>query len=73
MITEAQAIRIAQQLAQENAWAWVEPVQTVYRKTWLGKPKRWEVYSNANKLGAKVKVFIDANSGAVLEKGYIPR
>lgn len=73
MITEAEAIRIAKQLAQENAWAWDEPVQAVFRRTWLGKPKRWEIYSNANKLGAKVRVFIDAISGVVLDKGYISR
>lgn len=74
MISEEEAIQIAKKLAQDLSWAWNEPSRTVCRRSWfVGKPLRWEVYSNAIKMGAKVKVIVDAKTGAILDKGYIPR
>lgn len=73
MISEDDAIRIAKQLASENTWGWVEPTKVIFRKSWRGKPLRYEVYSNAHGLGTKVRVFVDANSGEILEQGYLPR
>lgn len=73
MISEEQAIKIAKQFAKENTWSWGEPTEVIFRKSWLGKPLRYEVYSNARKLGAKVKVLVDANTGEILDKGYIAR
>jgi hypothetical protein len=73
MIGEAEAIAKAKQVAQEQGWAWVEPAAATLRRRWFGPGGRWEVFSNAHALGAKVRVVLDAESGEVQEKGYIPR
>jgi len=73
MIREVEAIEKAKQVAQEQGWAWVEPAVATLRRRWFGPGGTWEVSSNAGALGAKVRVVLDAESGAVREKGYIPR
>ena len=72
-MTEAEAIQIARAAAQREGWAWAEPALATFRKPWLGKGGKWEIFSNALGLGAKARVVIDAQTGAVLEKGYIRR
>ena len=73
MITETEAIGRAKELAREQGWAWVDPALVTWRPAWFGKGGKWEVFSNAHGLGAKVHVIIDAQTGAILEKGYVPR
>ena len=73
MISEQQAIEKAQQVALEEGWAWVDPATATLRRPWLGKGGRWEVFSHALGLGPKVRVVLDAETGAVLDRGYIPR
>jgi hypothetical protein len=73
MMTEEEAIARAKDVAREEGWAWVDPVLTTWRPRWFKAGGRWEVLSNARSLGAKVRVLIDAGTGSVLEKGYIPR
>lgn len=73
MISENDAVKIARQIAEDRSWGWEEPVEVIFRHSWLGKPLRYEVYSNVLKIGAKVKVVIEANTGDILEKGYIRR
>lgn len=73
-MNETEAVAIAQSVAEENAWPWVSPAHVVFRRAWLKRNGgRWEVFSNAKGLGAKVRVVIDANSSAVLEKGFVGR
>jgi len=72
-VTEQEAIALAKQAALAEGWAWVEPAQAALHRSWRGKGGRWVVFSNARGLGAKARVVIDAASGAVLEKGYVPR
>ena len=73
MITEDEAVNRAKRVAVEHGWAWVDPAHTTLRSRWFGKGGKWEVFSNAAGLGAKVRVVLDAQTGAVLEKGYVPR
>ena len=73
MMTEQEAIDRAKKVALEQGWAWVEPALATLRRPWFGKGGKWEIFSNAQGLGAKARVVIDAQTGAVLEKGYIPR
>jgi hypothetical protein len=49
------------------------PASATFREPWFGKGGIWEVFSNAAGLGAKARVVIDAQTGAVLDKGYIRR
>jgi hypothetical protein len=72
-MSEEQAIAIARRVAEQEGWAWADPALATLRKNWSGRGGRWEILSNARALGAKVRVVLDAESGAVLEKGYVPR
>ena len=73
MVTESEAIAAARRIAAQEGWAWVDPAVATLRRAWLGKGGKWEVISHALGLGAKVRVVIDAETGTVLERGYIPR
>ena len=73
MITEQEAIARAKQVASEQGWAWTEPALATLHRRWLGKGGRWEVFSHASGLGAKVRIVVDAETGEVLEKGSIAR
>jgi hypothetical protein len=72
-VTEVEAVALARAATQREGWAWVDPALATFRRQWFGKGGRWEIYSNAQGLGAKARVVIDDETGAVLEKGYIPR
>jgi hypothetical protein len=73
VISEQEAISRAKKIAEEQGWAWVEPALATYRAAWFGKAGKWEIFSNAHGLGAKARVVLDGQTGAVIEKGYIPR
>lgn len=73
MIDEAEAIAIARATANEQGWAFVEPVTATLRRQWFGAGGRWEIRTNARGLGAIARFVIDASDGRVIEKGYIPR
>lgn len=72
-ISESEAIARAKQVALEQGWAWVDPALASLHRPWFGEGGRWEVFSHALGLGAKVRIVIDASTGEVLEKGYLPR
>jgi Peptidase propeptide and YPEB domain len=73
MMTEQEAIARAKQVASEQGWAWAEPALATLHRRWFGKGGRWEIFSHASGLGAKVRIVIDAETGEVLEKGSIAR
>jgi hypothetical protein len=72
-MTEQEAIARAREIAAAKGWAWVEPAQPTFHRGWFGRSGKWEIFSNARGLGAKVRVMIDDATGAILEEGYIPR
>ena len=72
-MTKQEAIARAKQFALAQGWAWVEPVRAEFRRQWFGKGGKWEVYSHASGLGAMARVVLDAETGEVMDKGYIPR
>jgi len=73
VISEEQAVAAARRIAEQEGWAWADPALATLRKGWSGRGGRWEILSNARALGAKVRVLLDADSGTVIEKGYVPR
>jgi hypothetical protein len=73
VISQDEAIRRARQLARELGWAWQEPVTAVLRRRWFRADGRWEILSNLLARGAKVRIVLDADSGEVVGKGYVPR
>lgn len=73
MIDQAEAIERARARAQEKGWAFAEPLHVVVRKSWSGVVTRYEIETNAGKLGTKARFQVDAASGEILEEGYVPR
>lgn len=73
MMTEREAIDRAKQVAHDQGWGWAEPAYATLYRSWFRKGGKWEIFSDARGLGTKVRVVIDAQTGDVLEKGYIPR
>ena len=72
-MTEAEAISAARELAGKEGWVWVDPPLCTHRNGWFGRPGRWEIFSNRNGLGAKLRVVLNDSTGEIIEKGYIPR
>ncbi|HEX4230469.1 MAG TPA: hypothetical protein VHZ07_17470 [Bryobacteraceae bacterium] len=72
-MTQQEAIAKARQIASESGWAWVDPPRAQLRKGWFGTGSRWEIHSNANGLGAIVRIELDDRTGEVLHKGYVKR
>jgi len=72
MIDEQAALDIAKARAAENGWAFLEPFSILLRRGWWPKVNRYEIGSCTNRFGAKARFVIDADTGAVLEQGYIP-
>jgi hypothetical protein len=73
MIERDVAIEIARKRATENGWAFAEPLEIVQRRGWFGRAGRFEIETNAGKLGTKATFVIDASTGEVVSEGYIPR
>jgi hypothetical protein len=73
MIDQNGAIEIARARAEEQGWAFSEPIEVVHRKGWLGQSARFEIETNAGNLGTKARFVIDATTGAILSEGYVPR
>jgi len=66
-MTKDQAVAMARRTAEEERWTWIDPPLATLRNG------RWEVFSNGCGRGAVVRVVLDDRTGAVIEKGYIPR
>jgi hypothetical protein len=73
MIEEAAAIEIARARAEQNGWAFGGRLQIVHRRGWFGQHDRFEIETNAGMLGTKARFVIDAETGTVLDEGYIQR
>jgi len=43
------------------------------RRGWFGQQDRFEVETNAGNRGTKARFSIDAETGAIVSEGYIPR
>jgi hypothetical protein len=73
MIDRNQALEIAQKCADENGWGLTEPLHIVARTRWFGGLDRYEIASDRAVRGTKVRIVVDATTGEIRSKGYIPR
>ncbi len=74
MIDSATAIDIARKRTNEKGWRFPEPIAVTTREVWFGGGLlRFEIETNAGKRGTKSRFIIDANTGGIIEEGYIPR
>ncbi len=73
MIERDQAIEIARKRATAKEWAFVEPLNVVIRRSWLGAVSRFEIETNAGNRGTKAHFVIDAKTGEIVSEGYVSR
>ncbi len=73
MIDKDAAVAIARERAVQKGWAFPEPIEIVHHRGWLGGKGRYEIETNAGRRGTKAVFVIDAETGAILTEGYIPR
>ncbi len=73
MITSEDAMRIARDRAKEHGWGLAEPISVETRRAWSGRIKSYEIHSNPRLRGTKARFTIDAETGAILAEGYLPR
>lgn len=67
VISEAQALQIAQRLCQERDWSWQEPVNITL--TWRG----WLIRTNWTSRGANAHITIHRDTGEVINARFLPR
>jgi hypothetical protein len=73
MISAEDALEIARRRAADNGWRFGEPFSVLLRRGWRAKNNRYEIETNAGRLGTKARFVIEASTGHILEEGYIPR
>jgi hypothetical protein len=73
MIDRAAAVELARARAVANGWPFGEPLQILVRRGWFGQHDRFEIETNPGMLGTKTRFVVDAETGAILDEGYIPR
>jgi hypothetical protein len=72
MIDEAAALAIASRRATERGWPFGDPLSVKRRERAQGKA-RYEIETNPGMRGTKTRFTIDAETGEIIEEGYIPR
>ena len=72
-IDRTQALAIAERSAQELGWYWGEPVTIKKCGGWFWTKRQWKIESNCEARGARARFVIDAESGAVIERGFVGR
>lgn len=72
MITRDEAANIAKARAEEKGWGLLEPLFIDARKGWNFKLKYYNVTSDPRMRGTACRFTIDAETGSILDEGYIP-
>jgi hypothetical protein len=67
------AIELARQCAAESGWALQAPLYVVERTRWWGDVDSYEISSNPALRGNNARFVIDAATGEIRSKGYVPR
>lgn len=73
MISADDAVAMARERARNNGWFFSDPVRCEFRRGWFGGKSQYEIETNAGRFGTKARFKIDAETGAILDEGYIPR
>jgi len=71
-MTESEAVSVAKAEADKRDWPWHDPVRATRRRS-LFRGRKWEVVSNADKIGCNVRVLIDDGDGSVIKAAFCPR
>jgi hypothetical protein len=73
MIDRNEAIEIARRRAAENGWAFAEPLHIIEHRGWRKGLTRFEIWTNGSNRGTKARFTVDADTGDVIDEGFIPR
>jgi len=73
MINAEAAKSIAQARASEKGWAFVEPAEVIARRGWLGGVVRFEIRTNVLNRGGNARFTVDAETGKILQEGFVSR
>jgi len=71
MIERNQAIEIARKRAAEKGWRFVEPLEVIIRRNWLGfggTVKRFEIETSVDERGTQAHFTIDAKRGKIVSE-----
>jgi hypothetical protein len=71
-MTKNEALDLAQDVARNEGWPWLEPVSVVRRRRWIFGPYVWHIVTNGSTRGRNIRMTITDNSGEVRQKGYLP-
>lgn len=67
----AQLISLAQKLAEERGWTWLDPVEVTSAAH--GGDRVWIIRTNAISLGRNVRIILRQSDHAVIQAGYLSR
>ena len=71
-MTETEALEVAAQIALDNGWPWLEPVQIVLKKS-IFRSSKWAIRTNHDNLGCNICIEIDNDKGVVVKAVFLPR
>jgi len=69
---KANLIAVAQALAHERGWVWLEPVVIEVERS-APNDRTWAVRTNAQARGASVRVVIREADLTIVSAGFLPR
>lgn len=74
MLTKDEALSIARAEAEREGWPWIEPVLATPESHGFDSPRGcWRFMTNARVLGGNVNVLVDAETGDIIQKGFVRR
>lgn len=73
MIASEEAVAIARARASTQGWGFGDPIRCTLRRGWFGSRDRYEIETNAGRLGTKARFTVDAETGLIVDQGYMPR
>jgi hypothetical protein len=70
-MTAAEALALAKNIARQEGWPWLEPVEIRCRRkyVWWGA-RRWLIKTNRDSLGCNAWFQIDDRPAAIMAKGF---
>jgi len=69
MVSQEEALQIAQEECQKQDWLWLEPVNV--STPWFSND--WPVRTNVGSLGVNAEIYINKENGQVIKAAFLPR
>lgn len=73
-MTQEEAIKLAQDVARKEDWAWLEPVRVTFKRKFIfWDAFYWDGKTNFESRGANIWLQIDDETATVIKKAHLPR